>query len=286
MSCIGGCPTLGQTNASPAGPATAILNATLAALLALGLFESIVSTGKGNINSWTAHTLGTIALLRLRGFQQFGEILGRRTCAHAAYNIRVSYINRAFEVPQALIGLEEGFYKAFNFPKAVRDHYSTMNKTYSIKAELKNGLTAELICRVTETDHEADVSFQGFSRPAGPVKAGLCRASQRIDRRALANTVVLHSAFIAAPLAMIARWLFGMPMLRLVLNESIWSGGTMYNGHREFIRPMVDSMVNLLVLDFAPKLNVEEGNCPLFSQIGSMHSITSGVHSEQPLLPN
>ncbi|KAK2468126.1 hypothetical protein H9L39_20348 [Fusarium oxysporum f. sp. albedinis] len=56
---------LAQTNASLANPNTATLNQTIGAVLALGLFESIVFTGKGNIKNWTAHTLGTIALLRL-----------------------------------------------------------------------------------------------------------------------------------------------------------------------------------------------------------------------------
>ncbi|EXK23916.1 hypothetical protein FOMG_19334 [Fusarium oxysporum f. sp. melonis 26406] len=56
---------LAQTNASLANPNTATLNQTIGAVLALGLFELIVFTGKGNIKNWTAHTLGTIALLRL-----------------------------------------------------------------------------------------------------------------------------------------------------------------------------------------------------------------------------
>ncbi|PNP59908.1 hypothetical protein FNYG_14753 [Fusarium nygamai] len=213
-----------------------MLNATLGAVLTLGLFESVVSNGKDNISSWTAHTLGTIALLRLRGFQQFGDILGRRMCIHAAYNIRVSCINRAVEVPQALIELEQGFYEAFNFPEAVRDHYLVMNKTCSIKAELKHGLTAELICRAIETDHEADVFIQGFSPSAGPVKAGSSRISPQTDRLGLANTIMLHSATGAPPVAMMARWLFGMSMLRLVLNEIIWSGGSMYDGHPEVLQ--------------------------------------------------
>ncbi|KAF5715053.1 c6 zinc finger domain-containing protein [Fusarium mundagurra] len=202
-----------------------MLNATLGAVLTLGLFESIVSTGKENINSWTAHTLGTIALLRLR-----------RMCIHAAYNLRVSCINRAVEIPQALIQLEEDFYEAFNFPKAIRHHYSVMNKTCGIMAKLENGLTAELICRAIETDHKANLFIQRFSPSAGPVKAGLSRTSPQTDRRGLANTVMFHSETGAPPLAMMARWLFGMSMLRLVLNEIIWSGSSMYDGHPEFLQ--------------------------------------------------
>ncbi|KAG4259085.1 hypothetical protein FPRO03_13307 [Fusarium proliferatum] len=110
---------LEQTNVRLAEPAAAMLNATFGASLTLGLLELIVSTGKENINSWTPHTLGTMALLRLRGLQQFGDILGRPMCIHAAYNIRVSCIKRAVEVPQDLIRLEEDFYETFNFSRLV-----------------------------------------------------------------------------------------------------------------------------------------------------------------------
>ncbi|KAF5695632.1 C6 zinc finger domain-containing protein [Fusarium denticulatum] len=197
---------LDQTNTSPAGPATAILNATLAAVLILGLFESIVSTSKENINSWKAHTVGTIALLPLRRFQQFGDILGRRTCVHAAYNICVSYINRAVEVPQALIRQDKDFYKAFNYPKAVRDHCSVMSKTCSIEAKK---FKAVLTARAMETDHEGDL----FSPSAGPVKEWLSRTSLATDLQALANTVMLHSATGTPTLAVMARRSFGMSML-------------------------------------------------------------------------
>ncbi|VTT83569.1 unnamed protein product [Fusarium fujikuroi] len=220
---------LEQTNARLADPATATLNATLGAVFTLGLFESI-STGQENINSWAAHTLGTIALLRLRGLQQFGDILSRRIHIHAAYNIRISCINRAVEVPQDLIQLEEDFYEAFNFPQAVRDHYSIMNRTCSINAEFKNGLTTELIYGAIEAKRDTDLFIQGFSPSASPVKKGICRRSPLTDHQALANTVMLHCVTGVPPLAMMARWLFGMSMLRLVLNEIVLSGGPMHDG--------------------------------------------------------
>jgi hypothetical protein len=204
---------LAQTNASLADPGTATLNATLGAVLNLGFFESIVSTGKHNINNWIAHTLGTIALLRLRGLQQFRDLFGRHMCIHAAYNIRISRIHRAVEVPKDLIKLEEDFYRAFNFPKVVRDHYSIMNRTCNIKADLKNGLTPGLICRALESEHEADLFIQGFSPPRSPVQEGLRSTSPLETRQPPANSAMIHNAAGAPPLAMMARWLFGMSML-------------------------------------------------------------------------
>ncbi|KAI1008515.1 hypothetical protein LB504_002073, partial [Fusarium proliferatum] len=302
---------LEQTNASLADPATAMLNATLGAVLTLGLFESIVSTGKENINSWTAHTLGTIALLRLRGLQQFGDILGQRMCIHAAYNIRISCLNRAVEVPQDLIQLEEDFYEAFNFPKAVRDHYSIMDRTCSIKAEFKNGLTAELICRAIEAERDTDLFIQGFSPSASSVKQGLYRTPPLIDHQALANTVMLHNVTGAPPLAMMARWLFGMSMLRLVLNEIIWSGGPLYNGYPEVLQRIHQassglhgemssedyrsrlvayaakniSQISRQVLAFAPKFIVQEETVPHFPKMARCLVLPLAFIQSSPCCP-
>ncbi|CVL05118.1 uncharacterized protein FMAN_13059 [Fusarium mangiferae] len=302
---------LEQTNANLADSATAMLNATLGAVLTLGLFESIVSTGKENINSWTAHTLGTIALLRLRGLQQFGDTLGRRMCIHAAYNIRVSCIHRAVEVPRDLIQLEEEFNEGFNFPKAVRDHYSIMNRTCSIKAELKNGLTAELICQAIETERDADLFIQGFKPSPSPVKQGLCRKFPLTDNQALANTVMLHSTTGAPPLAVMARWLFGMSMLRLALNEIIWSGGLMYDSHPEVLQIIRQASSSLFgeisckdgqprlaayavgkiyqisrkVLAFAPKFIAEEETVPRFPKMARCIVLPLAFIKSSPCCP-
>ncbi|EWY85825.1 hypothetical protein FOYG_12926 [Fusarium oxysporum NRRL 32931] len=229
---------LAQTNASLADPNTATSNATPGAVLTLGLFESIVSTGKHNINNWIAHTIGTIELLYLRGLQQFRDVLGRRMCIHAAYNIRVSCINRAVEVPKHLIKLEEDFYAAFDCPKVVRDHYYIINRTCKIKAELKNGLTPGLIRQALETEHEADLLIQGFSPQASSMGEGLRSTSLPTSNRPPANSAMIHNATGAPPLAMMARWLFGISMLRLVLNEIVWSGSSMYTGQPEILQSM------------------------------------------------
>ncbi|KAH7187439.1 hypothetical protein BKA60DRAFT_602397 [Fusarium oxysporum] len=302
---------LAQTNASLADPSTATLNATLGAVLTMGLFESIVSTGKENIGNWTAHTLGTIALLRLRGLEQFSDLLGRRMCIHAAYNIRVSCINRAVEVPKDLIKLEEDFYKAFNFPRAVRDHYSIMNRTCNIKADLKNGLTPELICRALETEHDADLFIRGFSPPTSTAQEGSHSTFPPTTRQPLANSVMIHSVTGAPPLVMMARWLFGMSMLRLVLNEIVWSGAPMYNGHPAILYRMYQvsgglygeapagdyhsslaayasgkfSQISRQVLDFAPRFVDEEGPVPRYPKVARCMVLPLAFIQSSPCCP-
>ncbi|KAF4457393.1 hypothetical protein F53441_666 [Fusarium austroafricanum] len=224
---------LAQTNASLADQSKAPLNTTLGAVLTLGLFESIVSTGKHNVKNWIAHTLGTIALLRLRGVRQFRDLLGRRMCIHAAYNIRISCISRGVKVPQDLLGLEEEFYSALSFPNHVRDHYSIMNKTCAIKADMQNGVTAELICRALDTEKEAELCIDK------PILAGVVQATQPgKSSPPQVNNIDIQATAGSSSLVLMARRLFGLSIVRLVLLEIIWLVSSTIPHHPEILRQL------------------------------------------------
>ncbi|WXC67532.1 hypothetical protein SNK03_013335 [Fusarium graminearum] len=215
---------LSETNASLADPNEAILNTTLGAVLTLGLFESIVSNGCHNIRNWIAHTLGTIALLRLRGVHQFKDLLGRRMCIHAAYNIRVSCINRNVDVPEHLLDLEHEWYQAFSFPKPVRDHYSIMDRVCSVKARLQNGSTPELIHQAINIDKDAKQLIRTFSMSGGGGQHVVSHTSPpNMPMAGMNQKSSLDIDISSLPLVMMARWLFGMSMLRLVMIEVVWN---------------------------------------------------------------
>ncbi|KAM0542981.1 hypothetical protein ACHAPJ_012538 [Fusarium lateritium] len=224
-----------QTNASLADSNDAILNTTLGAVLTLGLFESIVSNGQQNIKNWIAHTLGTIALLRLRGVQLFKDLLGRRMCIHAAYNIRVSCLNRAVEVPHDLLKLESEWYQAFDFPKPVRDHYSIMNKVCSIKAEIRNNPAPEVISRALYTEKEAEALIQAFSMPISKSEGDVQNKS---PKTAINSSSSINSDTGSSVLVMMARWLYGMSMLRLVMIEMVWDGASAISCQSEIIHKL------------------------------------------------
>lgn len=186
-----------------------------------------------------------------------------------------------------------------------------MDRTCSIKAEFKNGLTAELICRAVEAERDTDLFIQGFSPSASPAKQGLYRTPPLADHQALANTVILHNVTGAPPLAMMARWLFGMSMLRLVLNEIIWSGGPLYNGHPEVL-PRIHqpssglhgemssedyqsrlvayaakniSQISRQVLAFAPKFIVKEETIPHFPKMARCLVLPLALIQSSPCCP-
>ncbi|KAJ4247496.1 hypothetical protein NW762_013173 [Fusarium torreyae] len=228
-----------QTNAGLANSKDALLNTTLGAVLTLGLFESIVSNGQHNIKNWITHTLGTIALLRLRGVQQFKDILGRRMCIHAAYNIRVSCLNRAVEVPEDLLKLENEWYQAFDFPKPVRDHCSIMNKVCSIKADMRNNPTPEVIHRALDTEEEAEALIQAFSMPDSKGKGDVHNKSSKSSiRTAINGSNSINSDAGSPVLVMMARWLYGMSMLRLVMIEIMWDGASTISCQSEIIHKL------------------------------------------------
>ena len=94
--------TLGRTNMALTDRASAVLDRTLAAILLMGLFESIVYAGKASPREWTAHIHGALRLLQLRGLKQFESDLAPFLFSHVGTNIRTSCIQRSVAVPVGL----------------------------------------------------------------------------------------------------------------------------------------------------------------------------------------
>lgn len=96
-----------RTNAALASPNTAILDSSLLSVLLLGLYEAIAFSGRRSPTSWTAHTLGAVELIRLRGTKQFETELGKRLFMQTCGNIRSSCIQRGVAVPDKFLQLYE-----------------------------------------------------------------------------------------------------------------------------------------------------------------------------------
>jgi hypothetical protein len=69
---------LSDTNTALRNPEKAVQDSTLISVLLLGLFEALACQITGVSSNWAAHTRGALALLRLRGKEQFCSKLGRR----------------------------------------------------------------------------------------------------------------------------------------------------------------------------------------------------------------
>ncbi|KAI8291030.1 hypothetical protein K4K60_003500 [Colletotrichum sp. SAR11_57] len=96
-----------QTNKCLSSTDLAVQDSTLAAVLLLGLFEAIVFTGQQSLDSWNAHTVGAVELLRLRGPKQLETPLGRTLFLHSSGNIRTSCAHTKRAVPPRLLQLFE-----------------------------------------------------------------------------------------------------------------------------------------------------------------------------------
>lgn len=98
---------LTRTNAALACPESAILDKTLAAVLLLGVYETLVFQGQKSPENWTAHTLGAVGLLRLRGLRQFESRTARQLFAQTANNIRTSCVQRGVPVPEEFVSFND-----------------------------------------------------------------------------------------------------------------------------------------------------------------------------------
>jgi hypothetical protein len=103
---------LNRINYSLTSPVTAILDDTLASILLLGTFESIVFPGARSPEEWTAHLIGASKLLQLRGPGQFKSTTGAYLFGHTATNIYASCMQRFANLPndfQALSNMAKPF---------------------------------------------------------------------------------------------------------------------------------------------------------------------------------
>jgi hypothetical protein len=97
------CRAISETNAALANTGCAIMDATLLAVLLLGLFESFRLHDAGRSRtSWLTHIHGAVALLRLRGVEQLATCRGRALFGIASHNVRISCLQRGHPVPGEL----------------------------------------------------------------------------------------------------------------------------------------------------------------------------------------
>lgn len=90
---------LKQTNHALSSPTLCLGDDTLAAVLLLGLFEALFFSDHHSVDNWTAHTLGSAELLRMKGAARTQSEFGCRLVLHAKNNLHASYLQRRVTVP-------------------------------------------------------------------------------------------------------------------------------------------------------------------------------------------
>lgn len=140
---------LNRINSALTSPVTAVLDDTLASILLLGTFESIVFPGARSPKEWTAHLIGASKLLQLRGPGQFKSTTGAYLFGHTTTNISASCMQRFADLPkefQALSGMAKPFLDRKDFGNRMSP---ILQRVIPIKARIANYPTNSMVlCEV------------------------------------------------------------------------------------------------------------------------------------------
>ncbi|KIW12450.1 hypothetical protein PV08_09727 [Exophiala spinifera] len=136
---------LNRINKSLTNPVTAALDDTLASILLLGTFESIVFAGARSPEEWTTHLIGASKLLQLRGPGQFKSTTGSCLFGHTAANIYASCMQRFADLPEDFQALSN-LAKPFLDSKDVGNRMSPIfQRAVHLKARIANYQTNMLV---------------------------------------------------------------------------------------------------------------------------------------------
>jgi hypothetical protein len=136
---------LNRINTALASTDTATLDSSLISVLLFGLFEAIAFSGHQSPASWTAHTLGAVQLIRLRGTKQLRTSLDKRLFLQTCSNIRSSCIERAVPVPDEFLQIYEQA-KPFLEPSTPLVRLGPLlDKIASLKAKIRQVLPVQMV---------------------------------------------------------------------------------------------------------------------------------------------
>jgi hypothetical protein len=115
----------------------------LASILLLALYEALSVRSDRDVEAWSAHTHGALALLTLRGPEQFESKFGFELFRQIAINIRVFCVQKRLRIPKPLLELTKMARRcsaaggiAFEYPKIVEAFTN-------IRADLVEGVLCE-----------------------------------------------------------------------------------------------------------------------------------------------
>ena len=129
---------LSRINIALTNPTTAVIDQTLASILILGIFESIVFPGARSPEEWTAHLLGASKLLQLRGSEQFESDFGAQLFSHTASNIRASCMQRFVNLPAEFQTLNDNAKPFLNLKDPGNRMSPIVEQAIRIKARISN----------------------------------------------------------------------------------------------------------------------------------------------------
>jgi len=159
------CSALILLNKALSSPHLATQNITLLAVLLLHLFEHLIKRGEVPLEPETKHNDGAIAIVRLRGSDQFSTEAGKRMFLQLCSNVILNCIKREVPVPPELIALRTNASRFMDTSDPRWRLHSLMIRFASLRSAMRNGElpTSEFLEQAKTLDDEylAICSFMG-----------------------------------------------------------------------------------------------------------------------------
>ena len=134
---------LKMINAALQSPQDAPLDGTLVSVLLLGLFETVNQDKKPSPESWTTHTEGAVALLKMRGPEQFETELGKKLFVQVSNNIRVSCFQRSLRLPTQFVELDKIAAMHLDMENPILRFWPIIDNFIELQADLLDGTILE-----------------------------------------------------------------------------------------------------------------------------------------------
>ncbi|KAF9874423.1 putative C6 zinc finger domain-containing protein [Colletotrichum karsti] len=205
-----------HTNNALSTTELAIQDSTLAAVLLLGLFEALVFTGQQSLDSWNAHAIGTVELLRLRGTRQFQTPLGRRLFLHSSGNIRTSCAHTKRPVPPR-------FLKLYEDAKPLLDLSGPVHQVAPLNDRL-----ASLRSRIAQIEgqHRQELVLEALDLDAETVRIGQSvpedwKFTARLPEES--SPLTYKGISLRYPSLSAVRYWNSLRIIRMFLNDLIWA---------------------------------------------------------------
>lgn len=145
---------LRMTNKTLESPKEATRNTTLLASLLLDLFEKVTDSEARNNKSWTSHVNGALALIRLRGLEQFQDPFELRVLVPLNNHYIGSCVTNGSLVPDELIAIRAYVENHLNVPDHTLQLSDLMIHYAKLRSDSRRGILSndEYIRVSTELD--------------------------------------------------------------------------------------------------------------------------------------
>ncbi|KAG9228171.1 hypothetical protein BJ875DRAFT_259104 [Amylocarpus encephaloides] len=143
------------TNSALRSPTQVKKDSTLFSVMVLGIYETVSGTDAKSIGAWIKHVDGAVALVKLRGQEQFKSTSGQRMFLQIFSSLLVSSIQQNIAVPADMIELREYSAQFFDHSNAAWKMSGIIIDFTRFRAAIRNAeivAPRDIVARAAEID--------------------------------------------------------------------------------------------------------------------------------------